>query len=108
MIGGVSTPTLGLVASEPDREAGLAVGTGFLGDPVVRGGRGIIFGGEGLVSGPTMTLGGTIFGAGAGMYGGFSPPESETEGAFLVTAEGVRIPRDSPMNLGLSSQLEAL
>jgi hypothetical protein len=98
----------GLVASELGRGVGLAVGTGFLGRPVVRGGRGMIFGGEGLVMGPTMTLGGIIFGAGAGMYGVFRPPESETEGAFLVGAEGVRIPRDSPMNLGLSSQLLAL
>jgi hypothetical protein len=65
MIGGV--PSRGLVASEPDREVGLAIGTGFLGKLVVRGGRGIIFTGEGLVIGPTMTLGGTIFGAGAGM-----------------------------------------
>ena len=68
----------------------------------------MIFGRVELVIGPTITLGGTVFGAGAGMYGVFSPPDSETEGAFLVGAEGVRIPRDSPMNLGLSSQLEAL
>ena len=55
------------MSSELDREVGLADGTGFLGEPVVRGGRGIIFGGEGLVIGPTITFGGTIFGAGAGM-----------------------------------------
>jgi hypothetical protein len=101
-------PSRGLVTSEPDRGVGLAVGTGFLGEPIVRGGRGVIFGAGGLVIGPMMTLGGTIFGAGAGMYGVLNPPESETDGAFLIGAEGVRILRDSPMNLGLSSQLEAV
>ena len=55
----------GLVASEPDW--GLALGTGFLGKLVGRGGREIILGTVELVIGPTMTLGGTIFGAGAGM-----------------------------------------
>ena len=57
----------GFVTSEPDRGVGLAVGTGFLGEPIVRGGRGIIFGAGGLVIGPTITLCGTIFGAGKGM-----------------------------------------
>src|SRR5258708_38549776 len=55
-----------------------------------------------------MTLGGTILGAGAGMYGCLSLLDSETEGALLVGDDGVRIPLDSPMNLGLSSQLEAV
>ena len=101
--GGVSGR--GLVTSELD--GGLALGGGPLGRLVGRGGRGRILGIEGFVIGPTITLGGTILVAGAGMYGCFSPPESETAGALLGGDDGVRIPLDSPMNLGLSSQLEA-
>lgn len=80
----------------------------FLGDACgVSGGR--IKGRIGIEGGfiaPTMTLGGVLFGAGAGMYGCFSPPDSETEGVLLGGGEGVRIRLDSPVNLGLSSQFE--
>src|SRR5207302_9172366 len=81
-LGRIERSRRGLVASEPDR--GLALGTGFLGKLVGRGGLGRALGTKGLVIGPTITLGGTIFGAGAGMEGCLSPPESETDGAFLV------------------------
>src|SRR5437867_12561792 len=40
------------------------------------------------------------------MYGCLNPPESETVGAFRAD-DGVRMPFDSPMNCGLSSQLAA-
>src|SRR5947199_8049747 len=56
--------------------------------------------------GPAITLGWVVLGAGAGMYGCLNPPESETVGAFRVD-DGVRLPFDSPMNCGLSSQLAA-
>src|SRR6266480_4167374 len=101
--GGVSGR--GLVTSELD--GGLVLGGGPLGMLVGRGGRGRILGIERFVIGPTITLGGTILGAGAGMYGCFSPPESETAGALLGGDDGVKIPLDSPMNLGLSSQHDA-
>jgi len=55
----------GLVASK--RDWGLALGTGFLGKLVGRGGRERALGTTGLAIGPTITLDGTIFGAGAGM-----------------------------------------
>jgi len=55
----------GLLASELDR--GLALGGVPLGRLGGRGGREIILGTGGVVIGPTMTFGGTIFGAGAGM-----------------------------------------
>jgi hypothetical protein len=61
--GGVSNR--GLVVSELDR--GLALGGVPLGSPGGRGGREMILGTGGVVIGPTMTFGGTIFGAGAGM-----------------------------------------
>src|SRR6266568_3879881 len=58
--------------------------------------------------GPTITLGGGIRGAGTGMLGCVSPPDSEVKRAtFLGKGEGVRTPVDSPTNLGLSSQAEA-
>src|SRR5438046_7748572 len=56
--------------------------------------------------GPAITLGWVVLGAGAGMYGCLNPPESETVGAFRAD-DGVRMPFDSPMNCGLSSQLAA-
>jgi hypothetical protein len=65
LIGGESSR--GLVTSELCRGVGLAVGTGFLGEDDARGGRATILGAVGLVIGPTITLGGTILGAGAGM-----------------------------------------
>lgn len=61
---------------------------------------------EGGFIAPTMTLGGMFLVAGAGIYGCFSPPDSETGGIFRGGGEGVRILLDSPVNLGLSSQLE--
>ena len=61
---------------------------------------------EGGFMAPTMTLGGVLFGAGAGMYGCFNPPDSETGGNLLGRGEGVRILFVSPVNLGLSSQFE--
>jgi hypothetical protein len=57
----------GLVTSGLARGVGLAVGIRFLLELVVRGGRGNSLGGVGLGIGPTTTLGGTIFGAGAGI-----------------------------------------
>lgn len=72
----------------------------ILGGAVVEGGLGV----TGLVMGPTMMFG--IFGAGAGMYGCLRPPDSDTAGAFRGAGDGVRIPVDSPLNLGLSSQLD--
>ncbi len=65
LMGGASSR--GLVTSEPDRGLGLAVGAGFLDKAAGRGGRGIGLGTVGLVVGPTITFGGIIFGAGAGM-----------------------------------------
>jgi len=57
--------------------------------------------------GPTITLGGAILGAGTGMYGCLSPPESDVKrAAFLGASEGVKTPVDSPTYLGLSSQPE--
>jgi hypothetical protein len=69
LIGGASSR--GLVTSELSRGVGLAVGLAvgirFLDEGAARGGRGTILGAVGLVIGPTITLGGTILGAGAGM-----------------------------------------
>jgi len=62
-IGEVSTR--GLVTSELGRET--VLGAELLGEVVGRRGRGRILGCAEVVIGPTMTLGGTIFGAGAGM-----------------------------------------
>ncbi len=56
--------------------------------------------------GPKITLGGTFFGAGLGMYGCFRPLGSYTVGIFLGGEDGLRIPFDSPKYFGLSSQLE--
>lgn len=55
-----------------------------------------------------MTLDGIALGAGAGMYGCRSPLEEDTGGALRGGADGVKIPLDSPMNCGLSSQLDAV
>jgi hypothetical protein len=57
----------------------------------------VIFAGAICGIGPAIALGGGALGAGAGMYGCFSPPVSETGGAFLGEDEGVRIPFDSPI-----------
>ena len=73
----------------------------IFGGTVAEGGLGV----TGLFVGPTMMLG-IIFGAGEGMYGCLRPPDSDTAGAFRGEGEGVRIPVDSPLNLGLSSQLD--
>jgi hypothetical protein len=58
--------------------------------------------------GPKITLDGTVFGAGLGMYGCLTPADSETVGIFLGGGEGLSIPFDSPKNFGLSSQLEEI
>ncbi len=58
--------------------------------------------------GPKITLGGTFFGAGLGMYGCFRPLGSYTVGIFLGGGDGLRIPCDSPKYFGLSSQLEEI
>ena len=58
--------------------------------------------------GPTITLAGTFFGAGLGMYGCLRPPDSETTGILLGGDEGLSMPFDSPKYLGLSSQLDAI
>ncbi len=58
--------------------------------------------------GPKITLEGTFFGAGLGMYGCFRPLGSYTVGIFLGAGDGLRIPFDSPKYFGLSSQLEEI
>lgn len=101
------------IARSVDGSGGDVIGGGIagwadvFGDGVRGVGLAVIFGsvdgtaslgGLGEVIGPTTTLGGVGFGAGAGMYGCLSPPESDTIGTFLGGGEGVRIPFDSPMN----------
>ncbi len=58
--------------------------------------------------GPTITLAGTLFGAGLGMYGCLRPPDSETTGIRFGGGEGLSIPFDSPKYFGLSSQIEEI
>ncbi len=87
--GVIGVPVPSVILGVAVRVAGLAV-------ILAGGGKAGVFGvGAGI--GPTVMLG-VGLGAGAGMYGCFNPPDSETVGAFLALDEGVRIPFDSPMN----------
>lgn len=61
----------------------------------------------GFVVGPTMKLVGEGLGAGAGMYGCLRPLGSDTTGTLRGAEGGVTVPLDSPVNLELSSQLDA-
>lgn len=108
---------IGSVFDGSSRGCGFPIGSGIFGEAMDRPAfleriLGVTAEVEGLkvigfVVGPTTKLLGEGFGAGAGMYGCLRPLGSVTIGTLRGAEDGVTSPLDSPVNLGISSQLDA-